>query len=93
MLSVREQTLEHERTCALYHWFAVAMSKIFEDRMCNELVAPTCRDDYFKSELITRVRELNRRSGQRREQHVIADYCDRERMRCRQRLTEGGARA
>ena len=76
MLSVREQALEHQGTCALYHWLAVAMSKIFEHRMSNELVAPTCRDDYFESELITGVRELNRRSRQRREQHVIADYCD-----------------
>jgi hypothetical protein len=93
MLSVREQALEHQGTCALDHWFAVAMAEIFEHRMCNELVAPTCWDDYFESELITGVRELNRRSGQRREQHVIADYCDRKRMRCRQRLTEGGTRA
>ena len=93
MLSVREQALENEGTCALYHWFAVATSQIFEDRMCNELVSPTGGNDYFESELITGVRELNRRSGQRREQHVIADYCDRERMRCRQRLAEGGTRA
>ena len=78
MLPVGKQALEHEGTCALDHWFAVAMSKIFEHRLCNELVAPTCRDDYFESELITGMRQLNRRSGQRREQHVIADDCDRE---------------
>ncbi len=76
MLSVREQPLEHERACALYHWFTVAMSEIFEHCVRNELVTPTRRDDYFESELITGVRELNRRSGQRREQHVIADYGD-----------------
>lgn len=76
MLSVGKQPFEHERACALYHWFAVAMPEIFEHCMCDELIAPTCRYYYFESKLVAGVRELNRRSRQRGEQHVIADYCD-----------------
>ena len=76
MLPIREQTLVYKRTRALYHWFAVAMTEIFQDRLRDELIAPACGDNYVKSQLITGVRELHRCGRQRRKQHVIADYGD-----------------
>jgi len=76
VLSVCQQTLVNKRTRALYHWFAVAMTEIFQDRVRDQLIAPACGDNYVESQLITGVRELNRCGRQRRKQHVIADYCD-----------------
>lgn len=84
MFAARQQPLAHVRTRALNHWIATAILQIFENGLCDELVAPTCWDDNFITGLITGVHELHRCGRQRGKQQIIADYCNRKRMRSRQ---------
>jgi len=74
VLAVREKSFGYERTCALNHRVAIAQSQIFKHGMRDQFVSPTRGDNHLIAELITRVRQLNRRGRQCCEQHVIADY-------------------
>jgi hypothetical protein len=76
VLSVSKQALRHQRTRALNDGIASALRQIFEDGVGDQLVSPTRRYYYFKSDPIAGVRQLHRRCRQRREEHVIADYGD-----------------